>query len=195
MLRERARFFGWEKRAANREAELPPGAVYDGLSPSREVMGQEEIERLKAEVRLARRVSHPNVCRVYDIGEVDGQHYLFTSDTEFKAMVEAVRVAEKALGQVSYRVTDKEQASRVFRRSLFVVQDMTAGDVFTEDNVRSIRPGYGLHTRYLGEILGRRAARATVSSTRRSRCRPRGPGRITLRVPRMTASSPMTLGM
>jgi N-acetylneuraminate synthase len=78
---------------------------------------------------------------------------------EFKAMVEAIRVAEQALGQVSYDITEREAASRVFRRSLFVVQDVKAGEVFTEANVRSIRPGYGLHTRYLPEILGRRAAR------------------------------------
>ncbi|HEC35431.1 MAG TPA: pseudaminic acid synthase [Anaerolineae bacterium] len=78
---------------------------------------------------------------------------------EFKAMVEAIRVAEKALGEVRYEVTEREQASRVFRRSLFVVRDMKAGEVFTGENVRSIRPGYGLHTRYLGEVLGRRAAR------------------------------------
>lgn len=78
---------------------------------------------------------------------------------EFKAMVDSVRVAEKALGKVQYEVTEREKASRVFRRSLFVVQDMKAGEVFTEENVRSIRPGHGLHTRYLGEVLGRRAAR------------------------------------
>lgn len=78
---------------------------------------------------------------------------------EFKAMVEAVRVAEKALGQVSYQVTKREAASRAFRRSLFVVQDIKAGEVFTEVNVRSIRPGYGLHTRYLAEVLGRQAAK------------------------------------
>ncbi len=78
---------------------------------------------------------------------------------EFKAMVEAIRVAEKALGEVRYEVTEREAASRVFRRSLFVVRDVKAGEVFTEENVRSIRPGYGLHTRYLDEVLGRRAAR------------------------------------
>ena len=78
---------------------------------------------------------------------------------EFKAMVEAVRTAEKALGGVRYEVTEREAASRVFRRSLFVVQDVKAGEVFTTENVRSIRPGYGLHTRYLDEVLGRRAAR------------------------------------
>lgn len=76
---------------------------------------------------------------------------------EFKAMVEAVRVAGKALGQAHYDVSPEEAKSRVFRRSLFVVKDMKAGEVFTEKNVRSIRPGYGLHTRYLDEVLGRLA--------------------------------------
>lgn len=84
---------------------------------------------------------------------------------EFKAMVEAIRVAEKALGEVSYVVTEREATSRVFRRSLFVVQDMQAGDVFTPGNLRSIRPGHGLHTRYLDEILGRPAARAIKRGT------------------------------
>lgn len=78
---------------------------------------------------------------------------------EFKAMVEAVRVAEKALGRVSYQVTEREAASRVFRRSLFVVQDIKAGEIFSEANVRSIRPAHGLHPRYLSRILGRRASR------------------------------------
>jgi len=77
---------------------------------------------------------------------------------EFKVMVEAIRVAEKAVGRVFYGVTEREQASRVFRRSLFVVQDVQVGELFTEDNIRSIRPGYGLHTRYLPDVLGRRAA-------------------------------------
>ncbi len=77
---------------------------------------------------------------------------------EFKAMVEAVRTAEKALGQISYEVAEQEKASQVFRRSLFVVKDMKAGDVFTEEQVRSIRPGYGLHTRYLDIVIGQRAA-------------------------------------
>ena len=77
---------------------------------------------------------------------------------EFKAMVEAVRVAEKALGTVHYGVSEAEAKSRVFRRSLFVVKDVKAGEKLTNENVRSIRPGHGLHTRYLDEIVGRRAA-------------------------------------
>ncbi|MCK4598760.1 pseudaminic acid synthase [Candidatus Bipolaricaulota bacterium] len=77
---------------------------------------------------------------------------------EFKAMVEAIRVAEKALGEVRYELGEREAASRAFRRSLFVVKDMKAGEVFTEENVRSIRPGYGLPPKLLKEVLGRRVA-------------------------------------
>ena len=78
---------------------------------------------------------------------------------EFKAMVEAVRTAEKALGEAHFGVSAKEEASRVFRRSLFVVEDVKRGEMFTEANVRSIRPGHGLHTRHLAEVLGKRAMR------------------------------------
>jgi len=78
---------------------------------------------------------------------------------EFKTMVDAVRVAEKALGKVSYQVAKHEKASRAFRRSLFVVKGMKAGDEFTDQNIRSIRPGCGLHPRYLKEIIGHKASK------------------------------------
>ncbi len=78
---------------------------------------------------------------------------------EFKTMVEAVRMAQKALGKIHFGVSGHEESSRVFRRSLFVVQDMKRGEAFSADNVRSIRPGHGLHTRYLPEVVGKRAAR------------------------------------
>lgn len=77
---------------------------------------------------------------------------------EFKAMVDAVHTAEKALGTVHFGVAEKEASSRVFRRSLFVVKSVRRGDVFTSENVRSIRPGHGLHTRHLSEVLGRHAS-------------------------------------
>jgi pseudaminic acid synthase len=77
---------------------------------------------------------------------------------EFKAMVDGVRTAEKALGTVDYELTEKEKASRVFRRSLFVVKDVRADELFTEDNVRSIRPGHGLPPKYLKEVVGKKAA-------------------------------------
>lgn len=78
---------------------------------------------------------------------------------EFKAMVEAIRVAEKAAGRVCYEVSPNEGKSRIFRRSLFVVKDLKAGEVFTGQNVRSIRPAHGLHPRHLPEVLGRHAVR------------------------------------
>ena len=84
---------------------------------------------------------------------------------EFKAMVEAIRVAEKALGAVQYGVNDEETKTRAFRRSLFVVKDLREGEVFTEENIRSIRPGCGLHTRHLHEILGQNASRDVPRGT------------------------------
>jgi pseudaminic acid synthase len=78
---------------------------------------------------------------------------------EFKAMVKAVRVAEESLGEVHFGLTDRERSSRVFRRSLFVVQAVRQGETFSEENVRSIRPGHGLHTRHLPQIVGKRASR------------------------------------
>lgn len=76
---------------------------------------------------------------------------------EFKEMVNAIRTVEKALGKVSYEIKGKQKESRMFRRSLFVVNDMKKGEKFTEKNVRSIRPGYGLHTRHIDQIIGRKA--------------------------------------
>jgi pseudaminic acid synthase len=77
---------------------------------------------------------------------------------EFKAMVDAVRVAEKALGKPQFGPSAHEQSSLVFRRSLFVVQNIKKGEVFNSANVRSIRPAHGLHARHLQEVIGKRAA-------------------------------------
>lgn len=84
---------------------------------------------------------------------------------EFRAMVEAIRTTEKALGQVHFGTSRDEAKSRIFRRSLFVVADVKAGEIFTPHNVRSIRPGYGLHTRHFEEILGRAATRDIARGT------------------------------
>jgi N-acetylneuraminate synthase len=84
---------------------------------------------------------------------------------EFKTMVEAIRTVEKALGKAQYGVSEHELKSHVFRRSLFVVKDIRAGEVFTEENVRSIRPGHGLPPKYLKDVLGRRAASDIERST------------------------------
>ena len=84
---------------------------------------------------------------------------------EFKAMVQAVRVAERALGKVHFGASPREAKSRIFRRSLFVVEDVKQGEVFTAKNVRSIRPAHGLHTRHLPEILGKHAVRDIAFGT------------------------------
>jgi N-acetylneuraminate synthase len=84
---------------------------------------------------------------------------------ELKAMVDAVRTAERALGEVHYGISEQEVRSRVFRRSLFVVKDVKAGEVLTEENVRAIRPGDGLPPKYLKEVLGQRAARDIAQGT------------------------------
>ncbi|HBF20968.1 MAG TPA: pseudaminic acid synthase, partial [Cryomorphaceae bacterium] len=77
--------------------------------------------------------------------------------TGFKSMVDAVRDAEKALGKVTYELSEKVQKNRKFARSLFVVKNIKKGEVFTEENVRSIRPGYGLHPKHLNQVLGKRS--------------------------------------
>jgi len=75
---------------------------------------------------------------------------------EFKQIVEGIRTVEKALGKVSYDLTPKAEKSKMFSRSLFIVTDVKAGEKIKEDNVRSIRPGYGLHPKHYKEILGKK---------------------------------------
>lgn len=84
---------------------------------------------------------------------------------EFKAMVEAIRVTERALGKVNYEISANESKSRQFRRSLFAVADVKAGETFTTKNVRSIRPGHGLHTRHLGEVISKKALKDVKAGT------------------------------
>jgi pseudaminic acid synthase len=78
---------------------------------------------------------------------------------EFKEMVAAVHIAQQAFGKPTLGPSEGEVKSKEFRRSLFVVSDMRTGETFTQQNVRSIRPAHGLHTRHLGEVLGKKAAR------------------------------------
>lgn len=77
---------------------------------------------------------------------------------EFKTMVDDIRMAEKSIGIVSYDVTEKEQTSRVFRKSVFAVKDIKKGDIFTMDNIRIIRPGYGLKPKYYNKVLNNHAS-------------------------------------
>lgn len=75
---------------------------------------------------------------------------------EFKSMVSQIRNVEKSLGSSNFEVTEKMKINQDFSRSLFVVKDMKKGETITEEFVRSIRPGFGLHTKYLKDILGKK---------------------------------------
>lgn len=90
--------------------------------------------------------------------------------SEFKQMVEAVRDAEKALGTVDYSMNDKKQKSRLLGRSLFIVKDVKAGELFTNENIRSIRPGYGLAPKHSKNVLGKSAKNDIVRGTPLSWC-------------------------
>lgn len=97
---------------------------------------------------------------------IGGPDAAFSLDkAQFKEMVDAVRSAEKALGKVNYEISEKVKKSRIFSRSLFVVRDMKKGDVFSGENVRSIRPGCGLAPKHLKEIIGKQVTKSVKKGT------------------------------
>jgi pseudaminic acid synthase len=116
-----------------------------------------------AAVALGACILEKHLCLRRADGGPDGAFSL--EPEEFKTMVDAVRVAEKALGSVRFTPGPSEAKSRRFRRSLFVVEDVNRGELFTERNVRSIRPSDGLHPRHFPEVLGKRAARDVERGT------------------------------
>lgn len=90
------------------------------------------------------------------------------TEQEFTAMVKAVREAESAIGKVDYSITEKQKSGRAFSRSLYIVKDIPNGTLLDRTNVRSIRPGFGLHPRHLNEIMGKRVNRDLKAGTRMS---------------------------
>lgn len=78
------------------------------------------------------------------------------NEPEFTAMVKAVREAESAIGKVDYTLTNKQIKGKDFARSLYIVEDVKVGDIVSKNNVKSIRPGFGMHPRFLTEIIGRK---------------------------------------
>ena len=87
-------------------------------------------------------------------------------EKDFSQMVKDVRMAELSLGKVTYELTEKMKGSRSASRSLYVVEDMKSGDLITENNVRSVRPGFGLHPQYLKQLLGKRVNQNLEKGTR-----------------------------
>jgi pseudaminic acid synthase len=79
------------------------------------------------------------------------------NEEEFTAMVKAVREAEKASGLVDYKLTEKQAKGRDFSRSLYIAENIKSGEIFTDKNLRSVRPGFGLHPKYFNEIIGKKS--------------------------------------
>lgn len=98
--------------------------------------------------------------------KLGGHDAMFSMEPwEFKEMVKSIRDVEKALGKVCYELSENVKKSKVFARSLFVVKDMKKGESITEENVRSIRPGYGMHPKYLKEIIGKKVKKDVKKGT------------------------------
>ena len=109
-----------------------------------------------AGVALGARVIEKHLTLSRKDGGPDGTFSM--EPQEFKNMVTDIRNVEKALGKVTYELTEKQKKSKGRSRSLYVVSDIKKGEIFTPDNMRSIRPGYGLHTKYYKDIIGKRAS-------------------------------------
>lgn len=90
--------------------------------------------------------------------EIGGPDAAFSLDeTEFTQMVQSVREAEKSIGEVSYQLTDKQVAGKTFSRSLYIAEDIKEGELFTDKNIKSVRPGFGMHPKYYTKIIGKEA--------------------------------------
>jgi len=110
-----------------------------------------------AAVALGAKVIEKHFILDKSIGGADAD---FSMDKqEFAQMVQAIRDTEKLLGKVDYSMDENKKKSRRFSRSLYSSCDVKKGDKFTEENIRSVRPGYGLHPKYLKDILGKKASR------------------------------------
>ncbi len=104
-------------------------------------------------VSLGAKVIEKHFILDKSIGGADAD---FSMDKEeFSNMIKAIRDVEKLLGNVDYSMTEKKKKSRQFSRSLYVACDIKKGEVFTEENIRSVRPGYGMHPKYLNDVLGK----------------------------------------
>lgn len=121
------------------------------------------IEGPVVAVALGAKVIEKHFILNRSIGGPDAHFSL--DEQEFKQMVDAVRIAEKMLGKVDYELTEKKLRSREFSRSLYVAEDIKAGETLTEKNVRSVRPGFGMHTKHYHTVLGKKATKDLPKGT------------------------------
>jgi len=111
------------------------------------------IEAPVVAVSLGAKVIEKHFILNKSIGGADAHFSL--DESEFKMMVDAVRMAEKMMGKIDYELTEKKKNSRYFSRSLFIAEDVVKGEAITKKNVRSVRPGLGMHPKHFHEILGK----------------------------------------
>lgn len=108
-------------------------------------------------VALGARIIEKHFCLSREFGGPDSSFSM--EPDEFKQMVEDVQMAAKAVGEVAYRVSEEEKSNYAVRKSIFVSKDIKKGEILTPDNIRVVRPGYGMSPKFYEEVLGRKAIR------------------------------------
>ena len=121
------------------------------------------IEAPMIAVALGAKVIEKHFILDKNIGGADAHFSL--DESEFKTMVDAVRLTESMLGNIDYKLTEKKKKSREFSRSLFVSKDVKKGEVISETNIKSVRPSFGLHTKYYSQILGKTFSKNLIKGT------------------------------
>ena len=116
-----------------------------------------------ASVAMGAKIVEKHLTLRREDGGADSQFSM--EPEEFKEMVDAIRMTERAMGKVTYDLSEKQKNSREHSRSLFIVKDIKEGEVFTNENVKSIRPGFGIATKYINDILGKKATRNIEKGT------------------------------
>lgn len=114
-------------------------------------------------IAMGASVIEKHFCLSRDISNPDASFSMTPS--EFSSMVSDIRKVEKALGRITYGPSDQEQNNLKFRKSVFVIKDVNEGERFTEENLKVIRPGFGLKPKYFQDVLGKSAVRALKRGT------------------------------
>ncbi len=117
-----------------------------------------------ASVCMGAKIIEKHFILDYSVGGPDASFSM--DETEFTAMVKAVRDTERAIGKVDYSLSEKALKSKEFCRSLYPVKDILKGEIITEENVKSIRPGFGLHPKYYNYIIGKRVIKNIEKGSR-----------------------------
>jgi pseudaminic acid synthase len=114
-------------------------------------------------VAMGAKIIEKHFCMSREIENPDASFSM--EPDEFKNMVDDIRAAERAIGKIDYSISEKEKNSRLFRRSIFAVEDIKAGEELTEDNIRIIRPGHGLKPKNWEKVLHKKALKDIEKGT------------------------------